>query len=110
MFAFYEQADPAAVSLFIAAASLAVAVPAVPGSVGTYEASIWLALSAFPAYASDRETGIALAVLVHAVNLLLFALTGGLGLLREGVTLRELRESTATTPNTQQPIANSPQP
>jgi uncharacterized protein (TIRG00374 family) len=106
MFTFYERADLAAVSLYIAAASLAIAVPAVPGSIGTYEASIWLALSAFPAYASDRETGIALAVVIHAASLMLYAIVGGIGLLREGVSLRDL-QAQASTPSTQQPITHS---
>jgi glycosyltransferase 2 family protein len=93
MLAFYEAADWAATCLFIAAASLAIAVPAVPGSIGTYEASILLALGAFPAYANAPEQATAFAVVVHGVNLLLYAATGAIGLLREGVSLGELRGS-----------------
>ncbi len=90
MLAFYPQGDWAASALFIAAASLAIAVPAAPGSLGAYEASIVLALGAFPAFGTPVETTAAFALVVHALNLLMYAALGALGLFREGITLGQL--------------------
>lgn len=88
MFAFYEQGSMPATLLFIAAAAFAIAVPAVPLNVGTYEASILLALGAM-GFAQD-STAVAFAVMVHAVNLIVHASTGVLGLIQEGISLVEL--------------------
>ncbi len=96
MAVFWETASWNATMLLISAASLAIAVPAVPGNIGTYEASIILALGAF-GYGEPLETATAYAVIVHAVNLLLFAVMGGIGMLREGVSLTQLRESVGKT-------------
>ena len=90
MLAFYPQGDWAASALFIAAASLAIAVPAAPGSLGAYEASIVLALGAFAAYGTPVETAAAFALVVHGLNLFMYAALGALGLLREGITLGQL--------------------
>jgi hypothetical protein len=91
MLAFWPEASWAATSLLIAAASLAIAVPAVPGSVGPFEASVLLALAAF-GYGEPPETATAYAIVVHGVNLLLYALAGGLGLLQEGISLAQLSQ------------------
>ena len=88
MLAFYEQGDWLATMLYIAAAAFAIAVPAVPGNIGTYEASILLALSAM-GYA-ESATAVAFAVMVHAVNLFVHAVTGGLGFIQEGISLEQL--------------------
>jgi uncharacterized membrane protein YbhN (UPF0104 family) len=87
MFAFFDQANWTAVCLFIAAASLAIAVPAVPGNIGTYELSILLALQPF-GYVGSTAT--AFAVLVHGLNLLIYAALGAIGLIREGISLAQL--------------------
>jgi uncharacterized protein (TIRG00374 family) len=96
MLAFYPTADWAASCLFVAAASLAIALPAVPGNIGTYEASVLLALSVFPAYAQPLETGTAFAIVMHGLNLLLYAVTGAIGLWREGVSLGQLGKGETT--------------
>ncbi|MCL4247104.1 MAG: YbhN family protein [Anaerolineae bacterium] len=89
MLAFFATASWAASGLFIAAASFAIAVPAVPGNVGTYEASILLALGAL-GFGQPVETATAFALVVHGLNLLVYAVMGALGLAREGVTLAQL--------------------
>lgn len=91
MYAFYPQGSWAAVALFTAAASFAVAVPAVPGNIGTYEASVVLSLGAM-GYSAPFETAVAFAVLLHALNLLIFGILGLLGFLQEGVTLEQLSQ------------------
>jgi hypothetical protein len=92
MWVFWETASWAATFALIAAASLVIAVPAVPGNIGTFQAAIVFALGAF-GYGEPLETATAYAVIIHAVNLLMYALLGGIGLLREGVSLAQLRES-----------------
>ena len=89
MFAFFEQGDLIATMLYIAAAAFAVALPAVPGNIGTYEASILLALVALGYQQSD--TAIAFAITVHAVNVFVHASTGVVGFMREGISLNQLR-------------------
>lgn len=88
MYALFEQANWGATLLYIAAAAFAIAVPAVPGNLGTYEGSILLALTAL-GYQNTEQT-IAFAILVHAVNVLVHAFTGAIGLLREGISLSQL--------------------
>jgi uncharacterized protein (TIRG00374 family) len=91
MYAFYPQASWAAVALFTAAASFAVAVPAVPGNIGTYEASVVVSLTAM-GFGAPFETAVAFAVLLHALNLFLFGILGLLGFVQEGVTLEQLSQ------------------
>lgn len=88
MFAFFEKASIAATMLYIAAAAFAIALPAVPGNVGTYEASILLALVAMGYEQSNAA--IAFAVMVHAVNVFVHASTGILGFIQEGISLQQL--------------------
>jgi glycosyltransferase 2 family protein len=89
MYAFYGQGDWAATCLFTAVASFAVAVPAVPGNLGTYELSILLAMGAM-GYGEPASRAVAFALVVHASNLVMNALLGAIGFIREGVTLEQL--------------------
>ncbi|MFN8447255.1 MAG: lysylphosphatidylglycerol synthase transmembrane domain-containing protein [Anaerolineae bacterium] len=91
MIAFFGQGDWATTCLFSAAASLAVAVPAVPGNLGTYEASILLALGAM-GYGEPAATAVAFAIAVHAVNLLVNSALGVYGFIQEGVSLDQLSQ------------------
>jgi uncharacterized protein (TIRG00374 family) len=91
MLAFFDRADMGATLLFTAVASLAVAVPAVPGNLGTYELSILLALQAM-GYGEPAATAGAFAVAVHAVNLIINATMGVIGFMQEGVSLGQLSE------------------
>lgn len=90
MFAFFEQGDIATTMLYIAAAAFAIALPAVPGNVGTYEASILLALSAM-GY-TESSTALAFAVMVHAVNVFVHVSTGIVGFIQEGISLGQLTQ------------------
>lgn len=91
MIAFYGRGDWATTCLFSAAASLAVAVPAVPGNLGTYEASIMLALGAM-GFGEPAATAVAFAIAVHAVNLLVNSALGVYGFVQEGVSLDQLSQ------------------
>lgn len=91
MFAFYPAASWAATCLYIAAASFSIAVPAVPGNVGTYEGSILLALGA-TGYGEPLAVAVAFALVVHGVNLAVHASTGIVGFIQEGVSLGQLSQ------------------
>lgn len=90
MLAFFDEASWSATALYIAAVAFAIALPAVPGNIGTYEASILLALSAM-AYPIDG-VAIAFAVMVHAVNVAVHALMGIIGFVQEGISLSQLSQ------------------
>ncbi len=91
MIAFFGHGDWATTCLFSAAASLAVAVPAVPGNLGTYELSIMLALRAM-GYGDPAATATVFAIAVHAVNLLVNSSLGVYGFIQEGVSLDQLSQ------------------
>ena len=104
MFTFFEQASLAATCLYIAGAAFAIAVPAVPGNIGTYETAILLALSAV-GYAENINTATAFAVTVHTVNVIVHATTGVIGFVQEGVSIDQLsqgvRQVTTVTDTTE---------
>ncbi|MEZ4666829.1 MAG: lysylphosphatidylglycerol synthase transmembrane domain-containing protein [Anaerolineae bacterium] len=89
MLTFYPQASWAVTLLYIAAAAFAIAVPAVPGNVGPYEGSIFLALTVL-GYGEPSGTALAFAVLVHGINLVVHSATGVLGFVQEGISLEQL--------------------
>jgi uncharacterized protein (TIRG00374 family) len=91
LYAIFDTASPVTAMLYIASAAFAIALPAVPGNIGTYEASILLALVAV-GY-QDMAQMVAFAVLVHAVNVFVHTATGALGIVQEGVTLGQLTAS-----------------
>jgi len=91
MIAFFGEGNLAATFLFTAAASFAVAVPAVPGNVGPYEASIILALQAM-GYAGPYETAVAFAIVVHGLNLGVVAVLGVIGFVQEGISLEQFSQ------------------
>jgi len=91
MYAFFDQPHWGATLLFTAMASLAVAVPAVPGNLGTYELSILLALQAM-GYGESPATAGAFAIMVHAVNLFINAGMGVIGFIQEGISLQQLSQ------------------
>lgn len=91
MFAFFDRGDWAVTFLYIAAAAFAIAVPAMPGNIGTYEASILLALGAM-GYDTALSTAVIFAVMVHGINLLVHASTGVIGFVQEGISLEQLSQ------------------
>lgn len=91
MFAFYDTASWAATGLYIAAAAFSIAVPAIPGNLGTYEGSILLALGAV-GYGEPSEVAVAFALVVHGLNLAVHVSTGVVGFIQEGITLGQLSQ------------------
>ena len=89
MFAFFESGDWTPILLSIAFSAFAIAIPVVPGNIGTYELSI---ISAFSILGYDQvDKMAAFAFAVHAVNVLINTFTGLVGLLHEGISLGNLR-------------------
>jgi uncharacterized protein (TIRG00374 family) len=68
-------------ALLGAGASLVTAIPAGPGSLGTFELA---AVTILGAYGIAADVAFALAVLIHSVNLIVTSLGGGIALLRVG--------------------------
>ncbi len=91
MYTFYERASLVTTCMYIAAAALAIAVPAVPGNIGTYELSVLLALEA-TGYGEAANTAVLFAILVHGINLIVHATMGVLGFVQEGISLEQLSQ------------------
>ncbi len=91
MLTFYERASLATTCLYIAAAGLAIALPAVPGNIGTYELSVLLALEA-TGYGQPANTAVLFAILVHGINLIVHATMGVFGFIQEGISLEQLSQ------------------
>jgi hypothetical protein len=94
MLAFYDQIDLTATLLYIAAASFAVAFPAMPGNIGPYEGAILIALGALGYTQSDAAyaTATAFAFTVHFMNLLVNAVLGLIGFFDEGISPGQLSQ------------------
>lgn len=92
MYVFYDNPNWMAALLMIAIASIAIALPAVPGSVGPFEAAVILGLQlgGMIDVAHPQERAFAFAVLLHIVNVGSYTAMGLIGLAREKVTLREV--------------------
>jgi uncharacterized protein (TIRG00374 family) len=88
MLSFFPEASWPATFLYMAASSLAVAVPT-PGNLGPFELSILLALNA-TGYGDSQDTVIAFALFVHGVNLVINVTTGIIGIITEGISLKQL--------------------
>lgn len=94
MLAFFDHGDWVAVMFSIAFASFAIAIPLVPGNLGAYEFSIVVAFTLLGHEKLDKITAFAIAV--HAQNILVYIVTGGIGLILEGVSLTQLRSHAQT--------------
>lgn len=96
--------------LMVAFASLAIAFPAVPGSVGPFELAVILALRAAglvkEGNADLESRAVAFAVVLHICNVFCYVSTGYLGLLREKISIGQIMESArnATRRKTPDPV------
>jgi uncharacterized membrane protein YbhN (UPF0104 family) len=101
LFAFYDAPTWSAALLMITLAAIAIALPAVPGSVGPFEAAVILGLQIGglidPARGLPQERAFAFAVLLHLLNVGTYALLGYIGLLRERVSLGEVMRAAVQT-------------
>ncbi len=106
---FFERSSWSAALLATSIASLAIALPAVPGSVGPFEAAMILGLNiaglADPNNPQQQTRAIAFAVLMHIATTGSYAFLGVIGLSQEKISLGELlrsaRQMTVRGPITQ---------
>lgn len=87
MLAFFPQAQFLWAAFSLGVAAMGLAAPAAPGSIGTLEGAIMLALSSFKV---DPSTALAFALTVHLMNYITTGLFGSIGLARDGETLTGL--------------------
>jgi hypothetical protein len=106
---FFDEASWLAALLAISSAAVAVALPALPGNVGPYEAAVIVGLGAAGfAGEGQREEAFAFAVLVHILNVLLWVGCGWYGLIQEKISFRELVSMTRQVASRAQGAAAAP--
>lgn len=91
--------------LAIAASGVGISVPAAPSGVGTFEAAV---IGVLAAVGYDADVARGYAIVLHAANIVTTAVIGLIGLMREGLSFRDLLQSTralktATSSETEQP-------
>jgi uncharacterized protein (TIRG00374 family) len=94
--AFLPDADLQAGLLALVGSGLGLALPLLPGSTGTYQVAVTLALTSL---GIEAEVAAAFAVILHAQQFAITLVMGSLATAREGVSLRELRKA-AEVPDT----------
>lgn len=94
LYVFYPQPNWTGTLLSTAVVSLAVAIPAVPGNVGPFEAASVFGLAAGGMAATgdpaQQTRALAFAVLLHLLSIVLFAFLGVIGLSQERISLGEV--------------------
>jgi glycosyltransferase 2 family protein len=92
MYVFYDTPNWTAVLLIIASASVAIAIPAAPGSVGPFELAVILGLSAGGMIDANnpQEKAFAFAIFLHLINVFCYAATGMIGLGQERISFGEV--------------------
>jgi hypothetical protein len=108
---FFPEPSWFAALLAVSSAAIAVALPALPGNVGPFEAAIIVGLG-IAGYADEGASGraFAYAVLVHMLNVILWVGCGWYGLLRENITFNEMLTATRQVANRAKSPAAAPQP
>jgi uncharacterized protein (TIRG00374 family) len=103
MFVFFDRAHFAGILLTIFLLSMAVAIPAMPGSFGVFEgaavAGLWIAGVIASTAAPDNAPALAFAVLLHLITIVGYILLGLFGLWAEGTTLGQVRAGMDTLKN-----------
>lgn len=84
MLSFFPQTQPTWTLFILGAAAFGGAIPALPGSVGTFEGAVSAALTLFT---GDQSTSLAVALTARLYNYLNSFVIGGIGLVREGQSL-----------------------
>jgi glycosyltransferase 2 family protein len=80
--------------LVIVVANLAGALPSSPGGVGVYHYATVIALTAL---STDRTSALAFAFVTHAIGVGMVVVIGTISLLRQGLTLKAVRDEAAST-------------
>jgi hypothetical protein len=95
MLVFFESPSVAGLTLMLVLLALAVAIPSVPGNMGTFEAAavagLYFAGVIASTQAPDNAPAIAFAVLLHLLNLGSYFLGGVVGLYAEQISVGQVR-------------------
>lgn len=93
LYVFYDNPNWAAALVVVGSGSLAIALPAMPGNVGPFEAAIitGLTLVGMVGGSNSPERAVAFAVTFHVLLVVVYAVLGTFGLSQEKITLGELR-------------------
>jgi glycosyltransferase 2 family protein len=104
LFAIFDDPTWAAAMAMIALASFVVAVPAVPGNLGPFEAAVvfGLAGAGLVENASDAPA-VAFALLLHIINILVYVSLGLIGLWVQDVSLGEVTQAAQKLRSRQEP-------
>jgi hypothetical protein len=96
LYIFYDQPSWVAALIVIEGGSLAIAIPAMPGNVGPFEAAIVTSLMIVGMVGGNNTTerAIAFGVVFHANLVLVYAVLGVIGLGQEKISFAELRRLT----------------
>lgn len=91
LFAFFDAPTWAASMAMVALASFAIALPAVPGNLGPFEAAVVFGLAGAGLVENATDApAVAFALLLHVVNLATYILMGLIGLWAENVSLGDV--------------------
>ena len=99
MLVIFDEASLAAATLMIVLLALAVAIPSVPGNLGTFEAAgvgaLWIAGVIESVDAPDNAPAVALSLLLHALSIGFYVVLGMIGLWVEQVSIGQVRAGMA---------------
>ena len=87
MLAFWSRVPVSMGLLAVVAAGLGVSIPSAPSGIGPYQAAVYVALTAV---GFDPDVSTSFAFVMHAMGFVMTSLLGALGLVREGVSFREV--------------------
>ena len=116
LYTFFDKPQINAALLLTAAASLAIAIPAMPGNIGPFEAAVIFGLTTsglvLATNPQQQASALAYAVLLHIINIALYVVLGMLGLSQEhvslGEVLRSARQLAARSPDKSDKIDPAP--
>lgn len=99
LFVFFDEGSLSAMMITVVLLALAVAIPSVPGNLGTFEAAgvagLWIAGMIASADAPDNAPGVAFSLLLHMLSLGGYVILGIVGLWFEQTSLGQVRQGMA---------------
>lgn len=109
MLVFFDEGDLPAIMLTIVMLAMAIAVPAVPGNLGTFEAAavagLWVAGVIASPDAPENAPAIAFALLLHLITIVGYFAMGLLGLWQQQTSLGQVRQGVQTVSNQEEATA-----
>lgn len=108
LYAIFDAPTWTASMAMVALASFVIAVPAVPGNLGPFEAAVVFGLASAGLVSEPTDApAVAFALLLHVVNLFTYISAGLMGLWAEGVSLGEVTRVAGALRARQQPVEDN---